>query len=192
MASSSKSAPKTFVGAITLCGLLLNAASARADKVEPKGKGLAGGALLGTEIAVVSEAVAGVQSPWLYASGIALAGGGGAVGGYYIDKTNQPGLSMTMLFAGMALLIPASIVYLDATSDDDEPMTTSETPPGQAPSETPVDDAGAALIELKPDTLRVSWVPPVQVRQAYSLAEIQSYGVQQRSEFLFGLLGGSF
>lgn len=170
--------------------------SAYADEVKATGKGIAGGALLGTELAVVTEAIVGVKSPWLYASGIALAGGGGGVGGYYVEKADNVGLSMTMLFAGMALLIPTAIVYLDATGDNGETEYEDELPPEAAPNPDAMPEATGpqygSMIELDRDALSMRLLPPLQVREVYTPEELDNFGGAQRLEFEFSLFGGRF
>jgi hypothetical protein len=177
--------------------LALAVTPAHADKVEATGKAITGGALLGAEVAVVTEAIIGVRSPWLYASGIALAGGGGAVGGYYIEKSGNVGLSMTMLFAGMALLIPSAIVYLDATSD--EPQRDAGPNEGAPPEPEMALGAESAayivppsMVELDDTAVSVRLLPPMQLRQVYTPEERDTLGAEQRTQFEFSLFGARF
>jgi hypothetical protein len=89
---------------------------AHAEPVSGTGKGIAGGALLGGELVVTVEALFGVKSPWPYVIGGVLGAGAGGVGGYFIEQSAEPRVSLYMLAAGMAFLIPATIVTLNATS----------------------------------------------------------------------------
>jgi hypothetical protein len=89
---------------------------ARADDVSPKGKGIAGGALLGAEVVTIVESFIGVRSGWAYAIGALVGAGGGAAGGYVVEHGNTDGKVPTyMLAGGLALIIPALVLTLNAT-----------------------------------------------------------------------------
>jgi hypothetical protein len=89
---------------------------ARADNVSPNGKGIAGGALLGAEVVTMVEALVGVRSGWAYVIGAVLGAGGGGAGGYAIEKGSSDGKAPTyMLAGGLALVIPAIVLVLNAT-----------------------------------------------------------------------------
>jgi hypothetical protein len=173
-----------------LTGLLtLTLASrAAADEVSPRGKGITGGGLLGAEIAVVTEAVIGLQNPWWYAAGVAVGGGGGAVGGYFIEEMGGAAVPTAMLVAGMAFLIPTTIVYFNATDEQAFPEDDA------APSDPPPSgefELSAALIDVRPSGFRLG-VPSLELREVYSPSERAQFGVKQRTEFAFSLLGATF
>jgi hypothetical protein len=90
--------------------------SARADNVSPSGKGIAGGALLGAEVVTIVEALIGVRSGWAYVVGAVVGAGGGGAGGYAIEHSSTDGKVPTyMLAGGLALVIPAIVLTLNAT-----------------------------------------------------------------------------
>lgn len=80
------------------------------------GKGIAGGALLGGELVVTFEAMVGVEKPWAYAGGALVGMAGGGVGGYFIEQSADRRVPLYMLAGGVALVIPATIVALNATA----------------------------------------------------------------------------
>ena len=69
----------SLLAAIAASAVLMGAPrAAHAEEVSPDGKGIAGGALLGAELVVFVEAIAGVHSGTAYLLG---AGGGAIAGG---------------------------------------------------------------------------------------------------------------
>jgi hypothetical protein len=134
------------IGAATLAS---SANVARADEVSPKGKGIAGGALLGGEVVTILESLIGLRVGWLYGVSALVGAGGGGVGGYFIEKGNTDGKVPTyMLAGGLALFIPAVVLTLNATRYLPEEGATQEGPP-TAPAEpgTP----GGSVIGAPPD-----------------------------------------
>jgi hypothetical protein len=107
---------KKLCGALGLAWVLTTAAGAHAEPVSPTGKGIAGGALLGAEVVIITESLVGIENGWWYLLGGTLGAGGGGVGGYFVEQAVGADLSLFMLAGGMALVIPASIAYLNATS----------------------------------------------------------------------------
>lgn len=140
--------------------------------VQTWGKGTVGGALLGAEVVVIPMGAAGLNRGWPYFVFGGLGMVGGTIGGYFLDKhfavnTDANGNvtgggpaepSLYMLAGGLALVIPAVIVSLNATayrppdSDRSEPANnepSKDVPkpapgpaPGAAPGEAPVQPAG--------------------------------------------------
>jgi hypothetical protein len=132
--------------AAVLCGATALSAfprDARADEISPNGKGIVGGGLLGAEVITLVEGVAGVRAGWAYWLGAIVGAGGGAVGGYAVEKAvNGDGtVPMAMLAGGMALIIPALVVSLDATRFRPDEGATEDNPPGAL---GPAADPGAA------------------------------------------------
>ncbi len=128
---------------------------ARADEVSPKGKGIAGGALLGAEVVTIVEAVASVRPGWAYGVG-ALAGGiGGGVAGFFVEKGNTDGRVPTyMLAGGLGLIIPALVAMLNATRYMPEEGATEDRAP-TAPAAEPGAPVGGPAVPT-PDV-----VPPM-------------------------------
>ena len=135
--SASRSAARRLVLAALLPALTATAvlagapATAHAEEVSPSGKGIVGGAFLGGEIVVFTEAIIGVRSTTAYLLG---AGGGavaGGVGGYFIEQAVSDGrIPAYLLAGGLALIIPAVVVTLDQTrylptegAREDKPVT---------------------------------------------------------------------
>ncbi len=128
--------------------------------VTPTGKGIVGGALLGGEVVTITLGAVGVNRGWPYFvfGGLGMVGGG--VGGFFVEKATKgttgangtttggtPEPALYMLAGGMALVIPALVVSLNATaykppeSDRVEPANNepakdapkASPPPGAAP-----------------------------------------------------------
>jgi len=125
-------------------GALTLLASGHAEAAEPgisaTGKGITGGALLGGELVVTVEAIAGVKPAWGYLVGGGLGAIAGGVGGYFVEQTSDPKPSYYMLAAGMALIIPATVAVLQSTSYKPPPEY-QEDRPGKAA--TPTAEPGA-------------------------------------------------
>ena len=125
------------VAAAALFGVVVVSAparEARADEVSPDGKGIVGGALLGAEVVTITEALAGVKPGWAYAVGAIVGGGGGGVAGHFIENGSTDGkVPMYMLAGGLALIIPAVVLTLNATRwQPEEGATEDNAPTGPA------------------------------------------------------------
>jgi hypothetical protein len=125
--------------------------AAQAEEVKPDGKGIVGGALLGAELVVFTEAIIGVRSGTAYILG---AGGGaiaGGVGGYFIEQAVSDGrIPAYILAGGLALIIPALVITLDQTrylptegAREDKPVT-------NLPPSDPGKPGGSAVIGAEP------------------------------------------
>jgi len=193
--------------------------------VSPTGKGIVGGALLGGEVVTITMGAAGVSRGWPYFvfGGLGMVGGG--VGGFFVEKAtkgttdasgNVTGRvaepALYMLAGGMALLIPALVVSLNATaykppeSDRPEPVknepgrdgtTVTPPPPGGAPAAAPPPTtqrkversrAIASLPHIPISLVDVykgkigMGLPALEVRPLYSMTEMAQYGVTQGTE----------
>jgi hypothetical protein len=135
----------SILGAAVAAALLAQPSVARADDVSPTGKGIVGGALLGGEVVVIAEAIGGVRPGWAYAVGAIAGAGAGAFGGWEVEQHADAKVSVYFLAGGMALLIPAAVAALQATSyeppsdySEDRPSVGSPIPeppqPGLAPA----------------------------------------------------------
>ena len=124
---------------------------AHAEEVSPDGKGIVGGALLGGEIVVFVEALAGVRSGTAYLLG---AGGGavaGGVGGYLVEQSVSDGrVPAYMLAGGLALIIPALVVALDQTRYLPSEGAREDRPVQNLPASDPGKPGGSAVIGAEP------------------------------------------
>ncbi len=106
----------TLLAALAAGAILAAPGSARAEEVTPTAKGIAGGAFLGGELVVFGEALFGVRSTTAYLVGAGAGAVAGGVGGYFVEQAVEDGrIPAYMLAGGLALLIPAVVVALDAT-----------------------------------------------------------------------------
>jgi hypothetical protein len=108
-----------------------------ADEVPATGKGIVGGALLGGEAVVIVEAIAGVRTGWVYLVGAAAGAGAGAVAGWQVEQNGSSQAAVYLLAGGMALLIPATVAALQATSYQPPADYTEDRPSVGAPIPEP-------------------------------------------------------
>jgi hypothetical protein len=136
---------KSFFAATLVTGSLLLAAPREAHgqtrvSVTPDGKGIAGCALLGAETVALIQGAAGVRARWTYAVFPLLGAIGGGVGGYFLESAARgsgatpdgtlTGVAVATLVAGLGLVIPTTIVFVNATSyhPTEEPETEDNAP----------------------------------------------------------------
>jgi hypothetical protein len=151
-----------LLSAATFTLTLFAAGDARADgPVSPAGKGTIGCALLGGEVVTITMGAAGVSKGWPYFvfGGLGMVGGG--IGGYFVDRATAVTVSNTgvstggpaepslyLLAGGMALVIPALIVSLNATAykppDTDRTEPANNEPAPEPPKPAPAPSPGAA------------------------------------------------
>ena len=142
---------------LALAGAMLTPLAAHAtgvDEASPSGKGVAGGALLGAELVLVTEAALKVKPTWAYIVGGVAGGAAGGVGGYFIEQETSARVPMLMLAGGLAFAIPTVVAVLSATAYEppadylqdappadepvaDPPAPTNMAPPPTAPAATP-------------------------------------------------------
>jgi len=170
-----QAAPRAL-GLCTLLALLASAGEGRAESsTANRAKGIAGGALVGSEVVMLTEAAIGLQSGWLYAVGGVVGAGGGGVAGYYIGGSVSPKPPSFLLAGGIALVIPTLIGIATATS--------FEPPENYRPERSPDEDAAPdARLEL----------PSVEIARTFSDAEIHMFRVTQATELHLSLLRGVF
>lgn len=173
------------------------------------GKGIVGGALLGAEVVTIPMGLAGVEAWWPYVVFGGVGAVGGALGGYAVEQAGPPAEApLYMLAGGLALVIPALVVSLNATtfSDyEDESDPSVEQPSGPPPVVPPAE--GGASFQIQSDASRTQkraprapatrraatlvgvdggsvfvGVPGVEVRPLYSVEEQVRFGVAQSTE----------
>lgn len=134
----------TLLGATALTAFV---PTAQADEVSPTGKGIVGGALLGSEVVTITESLFGVHPGWAYALGGGLGAVGGGIGGFFVEQASSNGEApVYMLAGGMALIIPALVLSLNATRyRPSESATEDKPPPGIAPA-NPGSVGGSAVV----------------------------------------------
>jgi hypothetical protein len=176
-------------------------------EVKTTGKGIVGGALLGAEVVIITEALLDVREPWIYAASGALGAGAGAVGGYFVEGAtrNIPEVSVFMVVGGLGLIIPTLILYADATREfrseavpkADLPAEPAANPPeadsGNELSQIyrPAGPSGMALLSFRSGQLSAA-LPAITVSPVFSPREVQQYSVTQATEVMVPVFGGSF
>lgn len=142
-------------------------ATAHAEPVTPTAKGAVGGGLLGAEVVTFGEALFGVHKTWAYLVGAGVGAAGGAVGGYFLEQSVDDGrIPAYVLAGGLAALIPAIVVGLDATrympdqgAREDKPVVSPPSDPGKPggssvlgaePSATPTPGQGSSTTPASP------------------------------------------
>lgn len=120
-----------------MAGAAILSSSAPAQAEEPgisaTGKGITGGALLGGELVMSIEAIAGAKPAWAYLLGGVAGAAAGGVGGYFVEQGSDPKPSYYLLAGGMALIIPTTVAILQSTSYK-PPADYQEDKPGKASS----------------------------------------------------------
>ena len=206
---------------VAVATLALGSGEARAqeeaDTVSPTGKGIAGGILLGAEVVMLAEAIAGVNAIWPYPVFGAIGAAGGGVGGYFVEDVGSSEGAVYMLVGGLALVIPTIIATLNATAyrpeddvgEDEYTIEVEKVEPGEEPSPggQPAPPAGGvegsvelsssrrylppAFFGVDRSGLRLG-VPAVQIRHTYTAEEVSKFGVEQSAEVQVPLLFGTF
>jgi len=114
---------------------------AKAEEVTPTAKGVIGGALLGSELVVFTEAIIGVRSPLAYGLGAGLGAVAGGLGGFGVEQAVTDGRApVIMLAGGIALIVPALVVTLNAIAYQSNPDAKED----RAPTNMPPADPGKA------------------------------------------------
>jgi hypothetical protein len=128
-------------------GLAATERTARADDVSTGGKGIVGGGLLGADVVTGTMGIIGVHNPWFYVIGGGLGAAGGAVGGYAVQQASSDGRApMYLLAGGLALLIPAAVLTLDATRFRPSDDATEDKAPTNGPPANPGRVGGSAVV----------------------------------------------
>lgn len=182
------------LAALAAGAVLAVSTPAHAEEVTPTAKGIVGGALLGGEVVVFGEALFGVRSPAAYLVGAGVGAAGGGVGGYFIEQAVDDGRIPSYLLAGgLALLIPAVVVTLDATrymptegAREDKPVNAPPSDPGK-PTGSSVVGAEPAAAPTAPATPATPATPPTTPPPAGG-----GGGTKAPQSSLFNLREGNF
>jgi hypothetical protein len=202
-------ATAALVGAVVLAP----GREARADNVASTPKGTVGGALLGAEVVTITESLFGARPGWAYAVGAIVGAGGGGAAGYAIDQGSTDGkVPMYLLAGGLALIIPALVLSLNATRYLPEEGATEDNVPTGPPAEPGVPGAGVggsaapvappsppppptsaapepprSILDLGNGAARLG-VPVPDVRPVFSTAEQRQYGMHAATELRMPVL----
>lgn len=204
------------LGALVLA-LSTSATAAAQSEASSTGKGITGGALLGAEAVMITEAALGVRTGWAYLIGGAAGAAGGGVGGYFLESTSAR-TNMYVLAAGMALVIPTTVAVLNTTAYEppaeytedrgpidqpvDNPPAPSEgawqpdarhrtSPYSVRPSRTAAAGAPTGLLGIT-DRLVTLSVPAIRIGDVFSDAERATFGVGRETELLMSMLDVRF
>ena len=202
-----------LVAALVACALTFAPTDAMAqdnpNAVSPTGKGIAGGAMLGAEVVLITTAIIDPDPWWPYLVFGLVGAGGGAVGGYFVEQVddgNTPEPSLYMLAGGMALIIPTIVAIYNAVDYDPEEDEDLEEEDGEGDGDGETEAEGEIKVEARRGRLplalmgldftgepRISpGIPAVAVTPMYSQREIATYGVEQETVVHVPLVSGSF
>jgi hypothetical protein len=193
--------PRISLGFCALLALLASSSESRADGTN-RAKGIAGGALVGAEVVILTEAVIGVKPMWLYAVGAAVGAGGGGVAGYYLGGVSSPKPPSFVLAGGIALFIPTLIGLATATQfQPDDSYQQQRAPEEDTPEarrsapRAPLAQASVAhpaMRDALPQTSARLELPQLEVTQTFTAEEVQAHRVRQVPSVHLSLLRGVF
>jgi hypothetical protein len=207
--------PLVAVAAAILLALALASPRAHAQKeVSSMGKGIVGLGLLSFELVISIEALAGVKHPAALAVPSIVAAGGGAVGGYFIDKLDNPEASVALLACGLALFLPSIVITVAKTKyvsekdlaedvsvtvageDEEEDEEGEEGTETEAEAASPEPEAKApgavhAMVDVSRSHVQIG-VPPLEVYGLFSDDELHFLARNQGVEYRLSLLHVAF
>ncbi len=131
---------RTLTSLLALAGATLTPLAAHATgelEVSSTGKGVVGGALLGSELVLVTEAALDVRPTWAYVVGGVAGGVAGGVGGYFVEQQDSPRVPMLMLAGGLVFAIPTVVAVLSATAYEPPASYLQDQPPADEPVAEP-------------------------------------------------------
>ena len=157
-------------GALVVTAIAVPARDARADEVLPTGKGITGGALMGAESVTIVASIAGLRTGWVYGVAAAVGAAGGGVGGYFVEQGSTDGVAPTaMLAGGLALIIPALVLYLNGTRYQPEEGAAEDRVPAGPPAEPGVPGAGVTTAPPSPAAPPPPHRPHPRCRSRFSM-----------------------
>lgn len=163
---------RTLTSLLALAAATLTPLAAHATgeaEVSSTGKGIVGGALMGAELVMVSEAAFGVRPAWAYVVGGVAGGAAGGVGGYFVDQQDSPRASMLMLAGGLVFAIPTVVAVLSATAYEPPQSYLQDQPPVDEPvaePPAPTDAAPPPAVAPPPSESPVVAPPPADAPAA--------------------------
>ncbi len=175
------------------------------DKVDPDFKGMVGLGLIGAELGFVVPALAGLHDTWAFITFPIVGAAGGALAGYFLLEKGEgnPEVAVAMLGVSMALVIPATVLTLSATSYDpeDEPTMMDEASRRSALArartrrlrdpQQMARAAGPGLLRYSPDGVFLG-VPAVGPGLSQLPKDDQKAGLTPHPELRVAVLSGSF
>jgi len=186
------------------------------DEASSTGKGIVGGALLGAEAVVLTEAAIGVKPYWAYAVGGGAGAIAGGVGGYFIEQNLSAKTNMFLLAGGMVLVVPTVIAMLSATQYEPPANYVQDQGPTDEPIANPPEPDAAtttskrrvtvqrrvrplptlystppALVGIDPTGATLS-VPTVALTNTYTREQVAQFGVHQQTEYRMSVLNFVF
>ena len=134
-------------------------------------------------------ALAGAKGVWPYIVFPVLGAGGGAVGGYFLLEKGDghPELAVGALTLGMALVVPAMVATIAATSYRPPEQIQS----ARAKHLREVAQSGDGLVRWSGESLALA-APSIAVVQSQSARAALRTGTQRTSSLRVSLLSGRF
>ena len=152
-------------------------------------KGAIGLGLIGAELGFVVPALAGAKGVWPYIVFPVIGAGGGAVGGYFLLEKGDghPELAVGALTLGMALVVPAMVATIAATSY--RPPEQIETTAMKRRRE--LAQSGDGLVRWSGEELALA-PPNITVAASASAREALRTGVRRTTAVRVSVLSGRF
>ena len=163
---------------VALSSVDASAQDATGDAVSGTGKGIVGGALLGGEVVTITMGIIGVEDGWPYFVFGGLGAVAGGLGGFGVESAVEASgpaeAPLYMLAGGLTLLVPALVISLNATSQD-EPIgeldeEPTDEPPAADPSAPPAGGGGAVKVDVTSRRAPVRRAPAVAAARPASKA----------------------
>jgi F0F1-type ATP synthase assembly protein I len=171
------------------------------QRVEADYKGMVGLGLIGAELGFVIPTVCGLNQTWSLIVFPILGAGGGAAAGYFLlEKGNgHPTAAVATLVAGMALVIPAAVITVMATSYSPEDEPAPVAPSGLAVkvkaqrlnTQQLARAAGPGLLRWSPEGVFLG-APAITPVISGPTTTSKGFVLQPRSELRVALVSGRF
>jgi len=172
------------------------------DQVSADFKGIVGLGLIGAELGFVIPAVAGLDDWWAFVVFPILGAGGGGVAGYFLleEGDGHPEAAVATLVAGMALIVPATVLTLSATaydpdddSDDESDVAVKTRSRGRRQSvQRMARDAGPGLVRLSDKGIFLGAPVVTPVIPVSSSKEEAKHVPKSRAELRIPVVSGCF